>query len=215
MIGVLERVLQTSEGKRLTRKHPLDPRLVWKLHEPHATSSTTSSNICTGLSQELAKMKINDFAHPTKGLNTFDSYIATFNKILKSSSMPNILAIMDLQSAFHGNKELLSAWTQCETMIETMKLDTTPTYDKHYEYMLGHAKKLEPAIANNTPSRKANSAESDYLQPYSPCSSSDACYNNATELSTYMIDQEIDVDMMQDLLQCNQAMKEGKPCPPP
>ena len=35
--SVLERVLQTSEGKRLTRNHPLDPRLVWKLHKltPH------------------------------------------------------------------------------------------------------------------------------------------------------------------------------------
>ena len=61
MASVLERVLQTSEGKRLTGKHPLDPQLVWKLHKYHAKSSTTSSNICTGLSQELAKMKIVDF----------------------------------------------------------------------------------------------------------------------------------------------------------
>ena len=75
MTGVLECVHRTSEGKRLMRKHPGDPRLVWKLHEDHATLSTTLSNICTGLSRELAKMKINDFDHITKGLDTFDSYL--------------------------------------------------------------------------------------------------------------------------------------------
>ena len=29
---VLEHVLQTSEGKRLTRKYPDDPRKIWTLH---------------------------------------------------------------------------------------------------------------------------------------------------------------------------------------
>ena len=92
MACVLERVLQTSKGKRLTRIHPLDSQLVWKLHKAHATLSTTSSNIYTGLSQELAKMKINNFDYPTKGLDMFVSYLTTFNKILN-----------------HGNKELLNA----------------------------------------------------------------------------------------------------------
>ena len=100
---------------------------------------------------------------------------------------------------------------QCETMTKTMKPGTTSIYDYYYEYMLGYTKKLEAAVANNTPSQKANSAESDYFQPYSPL---DTCYNNATELSTYMIDQGGEVDMIQDVLQCNQAIQQEKPCPP-
>ena len=71
--SVLDHVLQTSEGKRLTRKYPDDPRKVWNLHEAHSQSSATTSSICTGLSQELAKMKIVDYNTPTKGLDTFDS----------------------------------------------------------------------------------------------------------------------------------------------
>ena len=152
MTSVLERVLQTSEGKRLTRKHPLDPQLVWKLHKAHATSSTTLSNICTGLSQELAKMKMHDFDLPTKSLDTFDSYLTQLNKISKGSPMHDLLSVMYLKSAFHGNKELVSTWMQCKSMKETVTPGTTPTYDKYYEYLLGYRTKLEVAVADNTPS---------------------------------------------------------------
>ena len=93
-----------------------------------------------------------------------------------------------------------------------MKPGSTPTYDEYYENMLGYIKKLEAAVADNTPSGENNVSKSDYLTPYSP---SDSCYNNATDLSIYMIDREEDVDMVQDILQCNQAIKQGKLCPPP
>ena len=109
MASVLERVLQTREGKRLTRKYPLDPQLVWKLHKDHPTLSTTSSNIYIGLSQELAKMKIANFDYPTKGLDTFDSYLLKFNKISNKSPIPYALSIMYLKSATYGNTQLLSA----------------------------------------------------------------------------------------------------------
>ena len=97
-------------------------------------------------------MKINDFDHTAKGLDAFDSYLTTFNKISKGSPMPDSLSIMYLKSVSHGNKELLYAWTQCETITETMKPGTTPIYNEYFEYMLGYAKKLEAAVANNTPS---------------------------------------------------------------
>ena len=142
-------------------------------------------------------MKIVDFEHPTKGLDTFDSYLAKFTKISKGSPMPNLLAIMDVKLATHVNKELLSAWVQCEAMFETMIPNTTPLYDEYFEYMLGYAKKLEAAVTNNTTSRKENVAESNYLLPYSP---SDECYNDAIELSSYMVDQGGDEDMIQDTL---------------
>ena len=142
-------------------------------------------------------MKINDFDHTAKGLDAFDSYLTTFNKISKGSPMPDSLSIMYLKSVSHGNKELLYAWTQCETITETMKPGTTPAYNEYFEYMLNYAKKLEAAVTDNTTSLKAKAAESDYLQPYSP---SNACYNDATELSPYMIDRGEDVDIIQDIL---------------
>ena len=184
MTSVLERVLHTNEGKRLTRKHPGDPQLVWKLHKDHAKLSTTSSNICTGLSQELAKMKIVNFDYPKKALDTFDSYLSKFNKILKGSPMPKSLAIMYLKSATHGNTQLLSAWAQCEAVTKNMKPNTTPTYDEYFEFMLNYAKKLEAVVTDNTTNRKENVAESDYLQPYSP---SDEYYAAAAELSCYTV----------------------------
>merc|ERR1712238_202757 len=100
-----------SEGKRLTRKHRGEPQLIWKLNEEHSTSLATLSNICTGLSQELAKTNIVTFDNPTKGLDTFDSYLTTFNKISPKSQMSDSLSIMYLQSATCGNLDLLSAWT--------------------------------------------------------------------------------------------------------
>ena len=42
---ILERVLQTSQGKRLTRKHADDPCKVWSLHQDHSIPSATSSSI--------------------------------------------------------------------------------------------------------------------------------------------------------------------------
>ena len=138
MASVLNLVLQTSKGNRLTRKHPGEPRLIWKLHKEHSTASTTSANIYTRLSQELAKMKIVDFDHSTKGLDTFDSYLTTFNKISPSSQMPDSLSIMYLKSAISGNSDLLSTLTQCETLKEKMTPGgPLPTYDEYYTYLLG------------------------------------------------------------------------------
>ena len=108
--SVLEHVLQTSEGKRLTRKYPDDPRKVWSLHEVHSQSSATASSICTGLGQELAKMKIVNYNTPTEGLDTFDSYLTQYNKISPTNSkMPDNMAIMLLEAATCGNSDLLSA----------------------------------------------------------------------------------------------------------
>ena len=140
---ILQRVLQTSEGKQLTRKHPDDPRQVWELHQTHSTSSATLTNICTGLGQELANLKIVAFDTPTKGLDTFDSYLTKLNKISPTSGqMPDPLAIMYLQAATSENKDLFSAWTQCECMKDQMTPGgPTPSYDEYYKYLLGYAKK--------------------------------------------------------------------------
>ena len=86
----------------------------------------------------------------------------------------------------------------------------TPTYEEMYTYLLRFAKKLEAGITENTTSRKANSAESSYLSPYSP---SDDQYEDATELYSYMGERG-DVDAILDFLLCSKALKEGKPRPP-
>ena len=86
-----------------------------------------------------------------------------------------------------------------------------PTYDEYYKYLLVYAKKLEAAVEDNTPSQK-KSSETDYLTPYSPSAS---CYSNATDLLAYMLDRGDDVDMIHDVLQCYQAMIEGRPRLPP
>ena len=65
MAIVLERVLQTSDGKRFTRKHKTDPREIWRLHELHQRSSAMNSTITTALSQELANMKVVEFTSST------------------------------------------------------------------------------------------------------------------------------------------------------
>ena len=139
-------------------------------------------------------MKIITFDTPTKGLDTFDSYLTTFNKISPGSQMSDALSIMYLKSATHSNRELLSAWKQCEAMKENMTPGgPLPTYDEYYKYLLGYKEKLEATVEDNTPSRKANSFEINYLTPYSPL---DPFYSNATDLSAYMSDQGHDVDMI-------------------
>ena len=124
--------------------------------------------------------------------------------------MPDEIAIMYLRSTTHGNEKLLSAWAQCETIHEALNKPAS-TYQEFYAYLLKFAQKLEAAVTDNTTSRKANSAESSYLSPYSP---SDEQYNDTTELLSYMEDQG-DVEMIHDVLLCSQALKQGKLRLPP
>ena len=114
-------MLKTNEGMRLVRTHPGDPRKVWKLHEEHSTSSTTSSCICIMLSQSLVTMKITEFSNPLEGLDRFDSDLQKFNKVSHLDPMSNNMAIMYLRAATHSNKDLLASWAQCENVHNLMK----------------------------------------------------------------------------------------------
>ena len=128
-------------------------------------------------------------------MDTFDSYLT------------DSLVIMYLQSATCGNSDLFSAWTQCEALKERITPGgPSPTYDEYYAYLLQYVKKLEVPVENNTPSLKANSSKTDYLTPYSL---SDPFFSYATDLPAYMTNQ--DVDSIQNFLQCNQVLKEGRP----
>ena len=109
---VLDHTLETNERMRLVQTYPAEPLKIWRLQEDHSTSSTTSSQICTMLSQSLATMKIFDFSNPLEGLNKFDSHLQKFNKVSHNDKMTNNITIMYLWAATHGNKDLLASWVQ-------------------------------------------------------------------------------------------------------
>ena len=146
----------------LVQTYPAESWKIWRLHKDHSTSLTTSSRICTMLSQSLATMKIWEFNNPLEGLDKFDSNLQKFNKVLHNDKMTNNMAIMNLRAATHGNKDLLASWAQCENAHDIMN-KPAPTYEEYYAYLLKFLKKIEAAIHNDITSRKANSANSDYL----------------------------------------------------
>ena len=98
---VLEHVLQTTDGKRFTRRHKNNRREIWKLHELHQRSSTTNATITIALSQELANLKVVNFDSSTQCLDTFDSKLEKFNEI-SQDVMPAKMATSFLMAATLG-----------------------------------------------------------------------------------------------------------------
>ena len=82
-------------------------------------------------------------------------------------------------------------------------------YEEYFDYLMFHSKQLEVSVINNTPTRKTNSSETNYVTTNSP---TDLYYSYASDLSNYMLNHN--VDMVQYTLECNQAMKEGRSHPP-
>ena len=63
---VLERVLQTTDGKRFTRKHEADPREIWK--------QQLEASIINNTSTRKANSSDTDYLTPNSPSNTFFSY---------------------------------------------------------------------------------------------------------------------------------------------
>ena len=124
---VMERVLQTTDGKRFTRKHKNNPREIWKLHELHQRSSATNATITTALSQELANLKVVNYDSSTKCLDVFDTKLEKFNEI-SQDVMPPRMATRFLVAATHDNTELWNAWATKETIYQSQTPPTIPTY---------------------------------------------------------------------------------------
>ena len=114
---ILEKVLKTTAGLRLSREYFDNPHELWKQHQVHQTKSAPSVQISIKLSQELAQMKIAEFPTPSKCLDTFDAKLEKFNK-LSRDPMPSTLAIRFLKQATLGNTQLLNAWASCDTITE-------------------------------------------------------------------------------------------------
>ena len=203
-----ERVLQTIDGKRFTRKHKANPHETWKLHELHQRSSAANATITAVLSQELANLKVTEFTFSTYFLDIFDSKLEKFNKI-SQNHLPPKMATIFLMAAFHGNSDLRNAWATKITICESQTPPTIPMHEEYFYYFMFHSKQLEASVINNTSTRIVNSSETDYLTPNSP---SDTYFSYSSKLSNYMGNQ--DVDMVQCTLECNQEMKKGRPRPP-
>ena len=203
---VLERVLQTSDGKRFNRKNKTDPKEVWRLHKLHQHSSTTNSTITSALSQELANLKVSEFTSSSIFLDEFDSKLEQFNKLSPNDPLPKKMAIGFLLTASHGNSELQNAWATKRTICQSTTPATVPTYAEYFDYLMFHLKQLEVSSVDNTSTRKAHLSETDYLSQNSP---SDPNYHQATDLSVYMGVQ--DADFVQHTLECNKLMNEEKP----
>ena len=99
---ILERVLRTTHGLRLSRKHFDKPLELWNLYKEHQTKSATSALTTANLRQELAKMKIAEFPTPKKYLDIFDAMLKIFNKLSKNP-LPPFLAIGLLRTASNDN----------------------------------------------------------------------------------------------------------------
>ena len=130
MSTVLEKILQTRDGKRFNRKNKADPKEVWRLHKLHQRSSATNSTITSALSQELAKMKVSKFTSSSEFLDEFDSKLEQFNELNLGTPMPEKMAIGFLLSASHGNTELQNPWATKRTICQNAATPTVPTYSE-------------------------------------------------------------------------------------
>ena len=82
---------------------------------------------------------------------------------------------------------------------------TVKTCEEYLEYLLSHSKKLKESNTDNS-GHKVNIADTHYIKSYLP---EDLYYDKATNLAAYMDDQ--DVDMIHSMLECNQALCDGRP----
>ena len=119
---VLERVLQTSDGKRFNRKNKTDSREGWRLHELHQRSSATDSTITSALSQELVNLKVSNFTSSIIFLDEFDSKLEKFNELSINDPLPKKMTIGFLLTASHGISELQNVWATNEPSVRAKPL---------------------------------------------------------------------------------------------
>ena len=112
-------------------------------------------------------MKVVNFDSSTQCLDAFDTKLEKFNKI-SQDKMPPRMATSFLLAATNGNSKLRHAWATKETICQSQTPITIPTYEEYIDYLMFHSKQLEASVITNTPTRKANSSETDYLTPNSP-----------------------------------------------
>ena len=206
MSTVLDRVLLSPHGLRLVRRFKEHPRDLWEHHEAHQTISSSSQRIAIFLSGKLATMKMSESESKTAFLEDFDMTIEKFDKV-SADKMPALQKISLLKQVVHADKQLLQAWTAVESIVAHGSTPGTAiTYEKSMEYLISHSEALEASTVDNT-KRRVNVA--DFMDSYNQ---EDSYYNEATHLAVYMGERG-DVDEFQMVLECNQALCDGKSCP--
>ena len=106
-----------------------------------------------------------------------------------------------LKKAALTDKVLLQAWTAVEQIFANKNTGIATTYEKYWDYLVSVSEKLEEGLKENV-NQKVNIANTYYMDSYLP---EESYYDEATNLAI--------VDVIQNMLQCSQALRDAKPRP--
>ena len=149
-------------------------------------------------------MKISDAKSQTSFFEEFDTILEKFDKVL-ANKMPTSQNISLLKQVAHADKRLSQACTAVRTIVSH---GIVTTYEKYMENLVSYSEIIEASVVNNS-KRKVNTADTHFMESYL---SEDSYYDEASELVAFMGDRG-DVDSIQNILGCNQALCDGKPKP--
>ena len=167
MYTVLEKVLMNRQGLKLVRLFEDDPSTIWRKHEKHQTSSSSSQRIAITLSNRISNMTIATSKSRSAFLEDFDKTLTKFDKV-SADKMPESQKIGLLRRAVNSNEQLLQAWSAVETIIANgNKPGTVISYETYMDYLVQHSDMLDEGALNNT-TLKANRAQSNYMESYEP-----------------------------------------------
>ena len=112
-----------------------------------------------------------------------------------------------LQRAANADDQLLQAWSAVENIIAKGSASGTAIlYQKYMDYLVTHSNRLEEGVINNN-ALKVNVVDTNCMDSYQP---KDSCYDEATDLAAFMGERGV-VDVIQNMLQCSQAFRDGNP----
>ena len=81
MSTVFEKVLMNTHGLKLVRLFEDDPNTIWRKHEEHQTSSSSSQGIVVVLSNIISNMTIAISKSRSDFLEDFDKTLTKFDKV--------------------------------------------------------------------------------------------------------------------------------------
>ena len=103
MSTVLEKVLLNTHGLKLMRLFKDDPNTIWRKHEEHQTSSSSSQRIAIMLSNRISNMTIATSKSRSDFLEDFDKTLTKFDKV-SADKMPESQKIGLLRRAVNANE---------------------------------------------------------------------------------------------------------------
>ena len=105
-----------THGLNLVRLFEDDPKTMWRKHEEHQTSSSSSQQIAIVLSNRISNMIIATSKSRSDFLEDFDKTLTKFDKV-SADKTPESQKIGLLRQAGNVNEQFLQAWSAEETII--------------------------------------------------------------------------------------------------